>query len=302
LIGGAILLAAVPASAQDQSALVANQELRIQQLEGQIRALNGQLEQMSHQVRQMTDRLDKLVADIDFRLREVEGGDPGMSMGDAAPAEEPPSLAAAPPASGGDPSQPTTGQSGVGQSGVGQPRVLGTMSQSELDSQKQRLNPDADPAAAAATAGGGSSAAPGAQTAATGPYALEGATADEQYQYAFDLLRQNKYGDAEQALRTFVDQYPEHPLAGNASYWLGETFYVRQDYDNAALTFAEGFQKYPQGGKAPDSLLKLGMSLSALGETGDACKAFEELAARYPKASEGIKQRAAREQSKNGCQ
>jgi tol-pal system protein YbgF len=180
--------------------------------------------------------------------------------------------------------------------------VLGTMSQSELDSQKQRLNPDADPAAAAATAGGGSSAAPGAQTAATGPYALEGATADEQYQYAFDLLRQNKYGDAEQALRTFVDQYPEHPLAGNASYWLGETFYVRQDYDNAALTFAEGFQKYPQGGKAPDSLLKLGMSLSALGETGDACKAFEELAARYPKASEGIKQRAAREQSKNGCQ
>ncbi|MGE0118242.1 MAG: tol-pal system protein YbgF [Dongiaceae bacterium] len=309
LVGGAILLAAVPASAQDQSALVANQELRIQQLEGQIRALNGELEQMSHQVRQMTDRLDKLVADIDFRLREVEGSDQGMSMGEAAPAgEEPSSLAAAPPASGGDLSQPTAGQSGTNQSGtdqsgVGQPRVLGTMSQSQLDSQKQRLNPNADPAAAAAAAGGaGSSAAPGAQTAATGPYVLEGATADEQYQYAFDLLRQNKYGDAEQALRTFVDQYPEHPLAGNASYWLGETFYVRQDYDNAALTFAEGFQKYPQGGKAPDSLLKLGMSLAALGETGDACKAFGELAARYPKASEGIKQRAAREQSKNGCQ
>jgi tol-pal system protein YbgF len=294
LIGGAILLAAVPASAQDQSALVANQELRIQQLEGQIRALNGQLEQMSHQVRQMTDRLDKLVADIDFRLREVEGGDPGMSMGDAAPAEEPPSLAAAP-------SQPTTGQSGVGQSGVGQPRVLGTMSQSELDSQKQRLNPDADPAAAAATAGGGSSAAPGAQTAATGPYALEGATADEHYQYAFDLLRQNKYGDAEQALRTFVDQYPEHPLAGNASYWLGETFYVRQDYDNAALTFAEGFQKYPQGGKAPDSLLKLGMSLARLGKTDQACTALSRLKASFPNASEVVKRRAAAEATRIKC-
>jgi tol-pal system protein YbgF len=299
VVAAAALLAAAPASAQDQSAVAANQEVRIQQLEGQIRELNGQLELMTYQVQQMTSRLDKLVADVDFRLRELEGGDgAGMSMGDTGAAEEPPagqqqqSLAA-------PPSPPPSGASQS--TGTGQPKTLGTMSQSQYEAQSQQLNRSADPAAAAAAAGQTGSSYRSDQTAATGPYALEGATADEQYQYAFDLLRQNKYGDAEQALRTFVDQYPEHPLAGNASYWLGETFYVRQDYDSAALTFAEGFQKYPQSGKAPDSLLKLGMSLAALGETGDACKAFGELKSRYPKASDSVKQRVAKEQSKNGC-
>src|SRR5262245_42081882 len=298
VVFAAALLAAAPASAQDQGAVAANQEVRIQQLEGQIRDLNGQLEQMTYQVQQMSNRLDKLVADVDFRLRGLEGGGgAGMSMGDTGATEEPPagmgqqqSLA----------EQPSSGTAGSG--GTGQPKTLGTMSQSQFEAQSKQLNRNADPSAAAAAAGQtGSTVAGSDQTAATGPYALEGATADEQYQYAFDLLRQNKYGDAELALRTFVDQYPEHPLAGNASYWLGETFYVRQDYSNAALTFAEGFQKYPQSGKAPDSLLKLGMSLAALGETADACKALHELKVRYPKAPEGTKQRAAKEWAKNGC-
>ena len=304
VVAAAALLAAAPASAQDQSAVVANQEVRIQQLEGQIRELNGQLEQMTYQVQQMTSRLDKLIADVDFRLRELEGGGgAGMSMGDTSAADEPATGAPQQQSLAEQPSPPPSSGTTPSQSGgTGQPKTLGTMSQSDFEARSKQLNPNADPSAAAAAAGQtGSSAAGGDQTAATGPYALEGATADEQYQYAFDLLRQNKYGDAEQALRTFVEQYPEHPLAGNASYWLGETFYVRQDYDNAALTFAEGFQKYPQGGKAPDSLLKLGMSLAALGETGDACKAFGELNSRYPKASDSVKQRVAKEQSKNGC-
>src|SRR5215475_14377917 len=132
-------------------------------------------------------------------------------------------------------------------------------------------------------------------------YSLPGSTPDEQYQYAFDLLRQTKYDEAEKALSTFVAEYPENPLAGNATYWLGETYFVRQDYNNAALTFAQGFQKYPKSGKAPDTLLKLGISLAALGETADACKALKELGNRFPTAADSIKQRAAREQSKNGC-
>ena len=56
-------------------------------------------------------------------------------------------------------------------------------------------------------------------------------------------------------------RYPNDPLAGNAQYWLGETYYVRKDYKNAAAAFAEGYQKYPKGPKAADDLLKLGMSL-----------------------------------------
>jgi tol-pal system protein YbgF len=303
------LLASTPAPAQDNS-VAANQEVRIQQLEGQIRTLNGQLEQMNFRVQQMTDRLDKLVADVDFRLRQMEGGGGSAMAGEQGGADSQaqtddsaPEQQAMTENNDGTAtsSQSTAGAASSGS--TGQPRTLGTMPESQYNAQKQQLNQNADPAAAAEQAGSAGSAGESPDPTATGdqPYPLPGANADEQYQYAFDLMRQTKYGEAEQALSTFVDEYPDHPLAGNASYWLGEAYYVRKDYNNAALTFAQTFQKYPKSGKAPDSLLKLGMSLAALGETADACKALHELNARYPKASDGTKQRAAKEWAKNGC-
>ncbi len=94
---------------------------------------------------------------------------------------------------------------------------------------------------------------------------------------------------------------PKDPLAGNAKYWLGETFYVRQDYQQAAVTFAEAYQEYPNSGKAPDNLLKLGMSLSALGSSSDACGTFAELLKRYPKAAATILRRAKQEQRRLAC-
>jgi tol-pal system protein YbgF len=308
----ALTLYPLPAPAQENS-VAANQEVRIQQLEGQIRDLNGQLEQMNYRVQQMSDRLDKLVADIDFRLRQMEGGggpaatgEPGgagpqMGVGEPPPEQQQQAMTQG---NGGGVAGNQSATGAVPSGGTGQPRTLGTMPQSQYDTQKQQLNQNADAGAASAAAGQtGNTGTPSEndQTAAAAPYALQGSTPDEQYQYAFDLLRQTKYSDAERALSTFVDEYPDHPLAGNASYWLGETYYVRRDYNNAALTFAQAFQKYPKSGKAPDSLLKLGMSLAALGETADACKALHELSVRYPKAPDATKQRAAKEQAKNGC-
>ncbi len=98
-----------------------------------------------------------------------------------------------------------------------------------------------------------------------------------------------------------TEDHPEDPLAGNAKYWLGETFYVRGDFRNAAVTFAEGFQRYPDSTKAPDNLLKLGMSLAQLEKKDDACGAFGELLKRYPDATASILQRATRERERLGC-
>ncbi len=299
------LLASAPAPAQDNP-IAANQEIRIQQLEGQIRTLNGQLEQMNFRVQQMTDRLDKLVADIDFRLRQVEGGAPATA-GDQGAADTQSETGANAPQQQAMTESDQYSAGAAPSGGTGQPRTLGTIPESQYNAQRQQLNQNADAAAASAAAGQVGTSDSATETAdqaaaANQAYALPGANADEQYQYAFDLLRQTKYADAQNALSTFVDEYPDHPLAGNASYWLGETYYVRKDYNNAALTFAETFKKYPQSGKAPDALLKLGMSLAALGETADACKALHELNARYPKAPDATKQRAAKEQAKNGCQ
>ena len=303
-----MLLSLAPARAQDNS-VAANQEVRIQQLEGQVRSLNGQLEQMNFRMQQMSDRLDKLIADVDFRLRQIEGGGTPQAAGEQGGGSSQPQSA------GNAPEQPAMAENNGGATmgtqsaanstgGTGQPRTLGTMSQSQYNAQSQQLNQNADAAAAAAAAGNaGAPAESNNQGAGSNQQANAppGGNPDEQYQAAFDLMRQTKYADAEKALSTFVDQYPTHPLAGNASYWLGETYYVRKDYKNAAQTFAATFKNYPDSGKAPDSLLKLGMSLAALGQTADSCKVFHELKTRYPKASDAVKQRAAKEQAKNGC-
>jgi len=130
---------------------------------------------------------------------------------------------------------------------------------------------------------------------------LQGATPKDQYNYAFSLVRKGDYAKAEAALKEFVKQHPKDDLAGNAQYWLGQSYFVRKQYTNATRAFLEGYNTYPNNSKAPSYLLKIGMSLNELGEKSDACDAYRELAARYPDSIES-KQRRAGEERKAGCQ
>jgi tol-pal system protein YbgF len=131
---------------------------------------------------------------------------------------------------------------------------------------------------------------------------LPAGTPEEQYDHARSLLIQRDYDAAEKALAAFIAAHPDDELIENARYWLGETHYVRSDFTNAAVVFAEGFQKFPNGSKAPDSLLKLGLSLANLGETEQACKVFGELAKKFPDAPLNVRVRASRETQNLGCE
>ncbi len=131
--------------------------------------------------------------------------------------------------------------------------------------------------------------------------ALPTGTPKEQYDYAFDILRQADYARAETALRMFLDAHPADTLAGNAQYWLGETFYVRGDFEQAAVEFLSGYQTYPNSNKAPDNLLKLGLSMARLGQTDGACTALSRLATEYPEANDTIRRRAQTERARLSC-
>jgi tol-pal system protein YbgF len=148
----------------------------------------------------------------------------------------------------------------------------------------------------------GPSAAQAAPPSANASAASAGAaSAQDQYNAAFSLLRQARYEDAEQALRGFVQQHPKDTLAPAAQYWLGETFYVRKDYTNAAAAFADGYEKYPKSPKGPDFLLKLGMSLANAGQKDNACRAYQRLDHDYPQASGEIRDRSGAEKKRLGC-
>ncbi|HTP83209.1 MAG TPA: tol-pal system protein YbgF [Alphaproteobacteria bacterium] len=233
-------------------------------IDDQMRQLTNRLEELTNQVNQLSARMDKLVKDVDFRLGALEkGGQPG-----GGPGSPPPAAQNAPP---------------------GQPQTPG----------KLVLVPG--PAGAAPPAGEG-----GGAPASTGTVELPQGSPEAQYEFAYGLLlqaqrEQTDFSRPEQAFREFLKANPNHRLAGNANYWLGETFYARKDYPDAATTFAEGLKKYPKSEKAPDNLLKLGMALAQLKRKDDACGAFAELNRRYPNAPPQVKNTAQRERGRLAC-
>ena len=123
----------------------------------------------------------------------------------------------------------------------------------------------------------------------------------EAYDAAYKLLNEQKYAEAQIALEDFIEKYPNDALAGNAQYWLGETFYVRGMYERAAVAFAKGFKTYKTGLKGPDSLFKLGLTMEKLEKKKEACTAFKNVKKEFPKASDSLLSKAKKEMEKLGC-
>ncbi|WP_448190526.1 tol-pal system protein YbgF [Azospirillum sp. sgz301742] len=232
--------------------LAADFEVRLQRLEHTISELTGRYEESTYHVSQLKDRLERLNADIDFRLQQLEkGGVGGAGPGSAAPVAE-------------APEKPTAAAPAAGQ--------LGSTKPSEKLSDK-------------------------AQVASLPP----GSSPDKQYEHAFELLRNGSYDQAEKEFSTFVAKNKTHTLAGSAQYWLGESYYVRNRFGEAAASFGEVLQKYPKGNKAPDALLKLGLSLASLNKKTEACTALGQLNKMYPEAAPSVKRRSETERKKLNC-
>jgi len=125
--------------------------------------------------------------------------------------------------------------------------------------------------------------------------------AKEQYEFAVSFMKVGDYETAEFALKEFIDKNRDHDLAGSAQYWYGETFRIRQLYSDAATAYLDGYQNYPKSKKAPDNLLKLGITMVQLGEKDQGCKMISGLKKEYPKASKSVLQKAQYEQKKFKC-
>lgn len=244
-------------------------QVRIEQMDNDVRALTGQLEQANFQVSQIGQRLDKLMADIDYRLSALEGRSRGQADPSAPPGAMPPPYQR--PGPQGQADQMTESIDGE-LSELTPPPPIG----STLESTAQ------------AKAGG---------IGAT----LPKGSPEEQYAQAFGLLRSGDYASAASGLEAFLKANPSHELAGNATYWLGETYYVRKDYPAAGKYFLDGFQKYPKSRKGPDNLLKLGMTLAALDQKKEACQALKEIKKNYPQAPEKVVERATFERERLRC-
>lgn len=265
-IAALIVGAAFPVYAQPSAAAA---EIRFQELEREIRRLTGQIEEQNYEIRRLKEELEDVRAKIDAR-GDLEGQAVVKQPGSLPQPSEPPIGIGATASVGQlDPAQD-----------LGEPPV-GIQSQTQDKPKPQTLGTLNKPAD-----GGAVSSKDSAPLA---------------YDHAYSFIKSRDFARAEAEFAGFLRNYPDHELSANAQYWFGETFYVRGNYDRSAREFAAGYQKFPQGPKAPSNLLKLGMSLVGLGKTEDACIAFKQLKSEYSKSSVPVLKRADSEMAKINC-
>jgi tol-pal system protein YbgF len=271
-------------------------ELRMDRLETQMRELTGRVEDAVNSVEQLRSRLEQVNSDIDLRFSQGPApskNTPANShalagIADASPAT---SMAVRGPSSTANPVRPRMPSDSMPPGTLVQPPPDPPPGPATL-SPPGPLPQRAD-AAPVGTGNAPFRAPSGASLPAGSP--------SEQYNVAFGLLRQADYTGAEGALKTFIQRYPNNPLTGTAQYWLGETYYVRGRYAEAAGAYAEGYKNYPKGTKAPDDLLKLGMSLARANQKQNACVAFAQLDHDFPHATTTLKEQASQEKKRLGC-
>ncbi len=220
---------------------------RLEQVNGEISRVTGELEQLEFRVRQHEQQSKQKLEDLEYRIIELEGGDPSILFQEDTPV---------------------------------QPQQQGSLTEPQP--------------------GGGTL---GVLTTNSAGQTVAAATSNAE-QTAFDegvlAAQAGRQSEAKSLLEGFVSRYPDSPLAGEAYHWLGESYLAGGDYQSAASRFLDAATLYPSNAKAPDSLVRLGMTLSLLGQNQVACSTLAEVRQRYPGAA-GAVQQAALEARRAGC-
>jgi len=271
----AVAVSAMPAGAQQRLSLAERVDRLEQQMGGQgggnavelvnqisalqqqVQTLQGQVEELKHALDEARQRNKEQYIDLDSRIGRLEG-----HGGAAAPAparsgareENLPDVDLGAPARGAGTPPPAASAGAAGS--------VGGLTEAD----RAAVPPDS--ASAAAAPPPAAPADPAAESAA--------------YNEAFAALKDGRYAESARRFQAFIDQYPNGELTANAYYWLGESYYVTQNYKIAQQSFETLLQRYPNSQKAPDALLKIGYTQYELKQWDQAEATLNKVVQTYP--------------------
>ena len=239
--------------------------LKLSEIENQFRELTNKVEQINFKIDKLSSRVSKIQSDNQLRFQDIE--------------------------TQGFQSQIQTNDKKEKLPGTGEASELGKIADSDIGmSEDKQKTMSVETAQAVIT-----------ENPERTEKILPDLSIEERYNFAISFVKVGDYDTAEFALREFIDSHPKHNLAGNAQYWYGETFRIRQLYQDAATAYLDGYQKYPKSSKAPVNLLKLGVTLVQIGEKEQGCSMILAIENQYPKADASVLQKAKYEEKKFKC-
>lgn len=230
--------------------------IQLQELLDEVRTLRGRVEELERELENMRQRQRDQYLDLDQRITGLRQS-AAVDVPPAAPGETP----------GADPGLPRTADTAAPDS---QPAPTEAAPAEDHPEVRAPLETPSE------TAGLGTPEVTSQPTPAS-PAAEKAA-----YEQAFQALKELRYADAAQEFQTFLDRYPNSEYAGNAQYWLGESYYVTRNYDIALSAFQRLLDRYPDSNKVPDGLLKIGYTHYELENWDQARAALTQVQAAYP--------------------
>jgi len=244
--------------------------LKLSDLEEQFKMLTNSFEEINFKLDKLSNRITKIQTDNQTRFIELESD---IEKG------------------GSDVRESTAANLTNELPGSSKAKNLGTIADKDLTSLEQNQKTQSIESAGTVII----------ETAERTEKLLPEGSPEERYKFAQSFLKVGDYETAEFALREFVDSHSEHELAGSAQYWYGETFRVRQLFQDAASAYLDGYQKYPKSAKAPVNLLKLGVMMVQIGEKDQGCLMILGVKTQYPEANQSVIQKAEYEKKKFNC-
>ena len=265
--------------------------MRVNRLEEELRQANGRIEELENVERRLEAQLQKFRQDVEFRLGDRSGGAPPDS--DVAEAPLTPAEPGVPPR----PRRSDAFDPNADPNAPGAPRPLGTTPPSAP------LVRETPAAGAPLELGKGP---PPPAPATTGPTIVGSGVAmldqpREQFNAALQAFQAGQYPEAEVGFKTFLTANPAHRLTPDAIFYIGETYLQRSRPREAAEQYLKVTTDYSKSSRAPESMVRLGQTLAALGNSEQACATLTEFGKRYPTASASVKKLAEHESAKDHC-
>jgi tol-pal system protein YbgF len=290
-------LAEIPRTNSDSGAL----STRVDRLERELRAMTGQGEELQHKVQMLEEQLRVLrqepprTLDANSRPSEPQNN---MNTGSSNTAQNT-DIKAAKRSDAFNPSADSNA--------IGAPRPLGATSPSPpLNNDTKTAAPltqrDVGQPMDLSHSGGNGAASSAPQEndkTKSDPASLSDPKDD--YEAAVSTLQAGNFELAEKSFSKFLAKNGKTKYSPAATFYLGESFYLRNRYREAAEKYLDITTKYTQSGQAPDALLRLGQSLIAIGAKEQACASFNEIEIKYPTAPSRVKETAQRESKKIQC-
>jgi tol-pal system protein YbgF len=294
--------AGAPASAQDAAELL----LRIDRLENLVRQMNGQVEQVQNQNRRLEEQAKRFQNDTDFRFKEIEGG-----RGGARPSTSP----TTPPATGGQPPRQQKSDAfnpDANPQAAGSPLTLGSPGSATAARSPRQASTSAvaNPGEIIAGEQNALGRDPRQPTDLTNPprtnqqatsVPIAPGTPKGDIDLGKQQLKNGEYDAAEGTFREFTRSRTKDKLLPEAVIGLGDSYFQRQRWREAAEQFVDMTTKFPKSGRAAEAELKLGISLRGLGAAKEACDVLNNHGQKYPNASVSIKQGITRELQRARC-